>query len=129
MKNYGLIPYRYFSSIIILLVICAQACAPKPEYEFQQGDRIAFVGNALADRMQHDGWLESYIHATHPDHNLVIRNLGFTGDQVHHRPRAHEDFGDSDHHLKNVEASVIFAFFGYNESFDDRPAEFNAHLR
>lgn len=79
--------------------------------------------------MQHDGWLESYLHAANPDHELVIRNLGFTGDQVHHRPRAHPDFGDSDYHLKNVKANVIFAFFGYNESFDDRPEEFKAHLQ
>jgi len=104
-------------------------CSKTTPIETAPGDRIAIIGGGLADRMQHDGWLESYLHAVHPDHELIIRNLGFTGDQVHHRPRAHPDFGNSDHHLNNVDANTIFAFFGYNESFDDRPEEFKAHLR
>jgi azurin/glucose/arabinose dehydrogenase/lysophospholipase L1-like esterase len=103
-------------------------CSMESNIDFKKGDRIAIIGNALADRMQHDGWLESYIQATHPDHNLVIRNLGFTGDQVHRRPRAHANFGDSDYHLAHAEADWVFAYFGYNESFDDRPEEFRAHL-
>ena len=119
---YGFI---FFLPVVLLIA----GCTPQPRYELQPGDRIAIVGNSLADRMQHDGWLETYIHATHPNHEIVIRNLGFTGDRVHYRPRAHVDFGDPDHHLSNVRANVIFAFFGYNESFDDNPEEFKDHLR
>ncbi len=118
-----------FSAVILFLIILwTTGCTPEKKIELQEGDSIAIIGNSLADRMQHDGWLETYIHAAHPEHNLVIRNLGFTGDQIHHRPRAHENFGDSDSHLTRVEADVIFAMFGYNESFDDRPEEFRAHL-
>ena len=29
--------------------------------ELRKGDRIAILGNGLADRMQHDGWLETYL--------------------------------------------------------------------
>jgi glucose/arabinose dehydrogenase/azurin/lysophospholipase L1-like esterase len=115
--------------LILLFVFLLTSCAPEPKYELNEGDRIAIIGNSLADRMQHDGWLETFIQAAHPDHQIVIRNLGFTGDQVHHRPRAHEDFGDADHHLTNVQANIIFAFFGYNESYEDNPEAFKANLR
>lgn len=98
------------------------------ELALEPGDRIALVGNALAERLQHDGWFETYLQATHPEHKLVVRNLGYSGDQVHYRPRAHEGFGDSDSHLANVQASVIFAFFGYNESFADQPEDYRKQL-
>jgi putative membrane-bound dehydrogenase-like protein len=86
------------------------------EVAFQKGHKIAFIGNALADRMQHDGWLETLIQSRHADKELVFRNLGFTGDQVANRPR-NKDFTSPEDYLKHVEADVIFAFFGYNESF------------
>ncbi|HRQ89389.1 MAG TPA: dehydrogenase, partial [Bacteroidia bacterium] len=98
------------------------------ELALEPGDRIALVGNALAERLQHDGWFETYLQATHPEHKLVVRNLGYSGDQVHYRPRAHEGFGNSDSHLANVQASVIFAFFGYNESFADKPEDYRKQL-
>src|SRR5437016_3766766 len=30
-------------------------------FELKPGDHICIIGNTLADRMQHDGWLETYI--------------------------------------------------------------------
>lgn len=119
----------FLLSVLATIILLLISCSKEPKFELQQDATIAFIGNSLADRMQHDGWLESFLHAAHPDHQLTIRNLGFTGDQVHHRPRAHSDFGDSDFHLKNVGANIILAFFGYNESFDNRPDEFKVHLQ
>ncbi len=122
----------YKAPLLILFtffVLVSYGCAPEPRFELNLEDRIAFIGNSLPDRMQHDGWLETYIQATHPNHEIAIRNLGFTGDMIHHRPRAHEDFGDADYHLTNVRANVIFAFFGYNESYDDDPDGFKNQLR
>ena len=55
---------------------------PAPAFAFQKGDHVCIVGNALAERMQHDGWLEAYLHARLPQHDLTIRNLGFSGDEV-----------------------------------------------
>jgi glucose/arabinose dehydrogenase/azurin/lysophospholipase L1-like esterase len=80
------------------------------------GEHVAIIGNALADRMQHHGWLETMIHAQHPQHRLVVRNLAFSGDEVAVRPRS-QDFGTPDQWLTRVQASTIFAFFGFNESF------------
>ena len=113
---------------LIPLIIFLVGWTQSPKFVLKPGDKIAIIGNGLADRMQHDGWMETYIQSTNPSSKLVFRNLGYTGDQVHYRPRAHEGFGDSDTHLSNVSASVIFAFFGYNESFEDKPEEFKKQL-
>jgi putative heme-binding domain-containing protein len=66
--------------------------------------------------MQHHGWLETMLQARFPTHELVIRNLGFSGDELTLRLRS-KDFGSPDDHLRINQADVIFAFFGYNESF------------
>src|SRR6202042_2352461 len=89
--------------------------APAP-LELKSGDHIAIIGNTLADRMQHDGWLETYIYASFPSLDLSFRNLAVAGDEVafRHRP---ENFGSADEWLTKTKADVVFAFFGFNESF------------
>jgi putative heme-binding domain-containing protein len=87
-----------------------------PKFEFQPGDHIAIVGNTLAERLQYDGWLETYLHARFPKHDLSVRNLGFSADELTIKLRS-KDFGSPDKWLGHVKADVIFAFFGYNESF------------
>ncbi len=118
--------------------------------EIKPGDHICIIGNTLADRMQHDGWLETYLHSRYPTYDLTIRNLGFSGDEVagftdhpdnNYRLRS-QSFGTADQWLAasapvpepnrlttrkgvrdnrfettNTKADVVFAFFGYNESF------------
>ena len=83
----------------------------------EPGERIAIVGNTLAERMQHDGWLETLLHAGLGG-ELVVRNLGFSGDELKTRLRS-KDFGTPDEWLERVKADVVFAFFGYNESYAD----------
>lgn len=98
------------------LVLCGSNQAAEAKLELRKGDRIALIGNALADRMQHSGWLETLIHAKFPDHQLVFRNLAVAGDELTTWHRS-ENFGSRDEWLKKVQADVIFAFYGYNESF------------
>ncbi|NOZ40856.1 MAG: c-type cytochrome [Planctomycetes bacterium] len=88
--------------------------------QFQKGDRIAILGNGLADRMQHDGWLETFLQARYPKQQLVVRHLGFTGDELTIRMRS-KGFGSPAEWLKRTQATVVFAFFGWNESFRDEP--------
>ena len=82
----------------------------------EKQDRICIIGSGLADRMQHDGWLETVLHTAYPKHYLTIRNLGYTGDTVWSRPR-NRGFPSQDQYLKDIKADVIFIMFGYNESF------------
>ncbi|HJN08545.1 MAG: GDSL-type esterase/lipase family protein [Pirellulaceae bacterium] len=93
--------------------------AAAAELTLAKGDRICLVGNALAERLQHDGWFEALVHSRFPQHELVFRNLGFSGDELTLRLRS-RGFGTPDEHLSFHKADVIFAFFGYNESFGDR---------
>jgi len=82
---------------------------------FNKNDHVVSIGNTLADRMQHDGWLETYLHASFPELELTFRNLGFSGDEIKLRQRA-DNFGDADMWLSKCQADVVFCFFGYNES-------------
>ncbi len=94
----------------------APAPADSPALALEPGDHICLVGNTLAERMQHFGWFETLLHATLPDHELTVRNLAWSADEVGLRPRPGE-FGDTTHHLTRQQADVVIAFFGFNESF------------
>ncbi|MCI0638708.1 MAG: HEAT repeat domain-containing protein, partial [Gemmataceae bacterium] len=114
-------PMKYFAAFFALAILstfpsslaAGQSAAP---LELRPGDRIGIIGNTLADRMQLDGWLETFLYARFPKHDLVFRNLGFSGDELKVRLRS-ADFGSPDHWLKFTNTDVVFAFFGYNESF------------
>jgi putative heme-binding domain-containing protein len=84
--------------------------------EIHPGDHISLIGNTLADRMQHDGWLETLLQSRLPQHHLVFRDLGFSGDELTLRLRS-DGFGSSDQWLAAHRNDMVFAFFGYNESF------------
>src|ERR1051326_6255596 len=70
---------KYFAQIVIFAfcsrvwTVAADILEPKPS------GHIWVIGNTLADRMQHSGWLESLLYARFPNHNLVFRNLSLSG--------------------------------------------------
>ena len=96
-------------------------------FAFEKADRIAILGNTLAERLQHDGWMETLLQSQNPELELVFRNLGLSGDQVDARPRS-KDFTTPEEYLELCEADIIFSFFGYNESFENKPDEYAAKL-
>ncbi len=97
------------------LAVVAMTATAHGELKLDKDDHICFIGNTLADRMQHYPWLETYIHALHPDLELTFRNLGFAGDELKTRPRS-DNFGSPDQWLAKCEADVVLCFFGYNEA-------------
>lgn len=97
-------------------IVCAATAQAQQRFELKKGDHIAILGGGVADRMQHDGWLETLITAAHPDLDLVFRNLAVAGDEVGTWHRS-ENFGTRDEWLGKTGADVIFAFYGFNESF------------
>jgi hypothetical protein len=76
----------------------SEQATTQPPFRLEKGDHICIIGNTLAERLQHDGWLESFIYARHPQHNLIIRNLGYSGDEITVRLRS-QDFGTPDQWL------------------------------
>ena len=111
------------ASILLALIVSSpsSAQAAEPLLQLRKGDRISYIGNTLADRMQHSAWLESYIHAIYPELDLTFRNLGYSGDELKLRQRE-ENFGSPDQWLTKNKATVVFCFFGYNEALRGAPA-------
>jgi glucose/arabinose dehydrogenase len=130
-------------------LLSAGATALAQDLELKKGDHICIIGNTLAERMQHDGSLETRLQSRFADYELVFRNLGYSGDEIdgyknpQHRMRS-MSFGSQDEWLAgeapcpqpgklsprdqgkvlenrfentNTKADVIFAFYGYNESW------------
>src|SRR5262245_37108936 len=134
---------KWTLAALVVLVAWTGTLAHAAGLARRKGDHICVTGNTLAERMQHYGGLETLIHARYPDHELVFRNLGYSGDEVALDKRLRSmDFGAPDQwlageapvpqpnklsprdqvaknrfELTNTKADVIFAFFGYNESF------------
>jgi mono/diheme cytochrome c family protein len=100
-------------SLAALAVVSPPARAQLP---LQEGDVVCLIGSGLADRMQHDGWVETHIQSRSPGGKLSFRNLAFPGDTVTSRPRS-KGFTSPEDYLAHCKADTIFVFFGYNESF------------
>ena len=100
----------------LILIALLATTAFGAQLTLNKGDHICYLGNALADRMQHDAWLETLLYAKFPRLDLVFRNLAASGDEVATWHRS-ENFGSRDDWLSKTKADVIFAFYGFNESF------------
>ena len=97
--------------------VAESAAAPTVDPLVEAEDHVVLLGNGLADRMQHDGWLESYLQCSFPDLHLVIRNHGYTGDRIDKRPaNAAVTLGNGD-----AERTEI------GQPGRDIPGEFRAH--
>jgi len=105
-----------WSIVPLLVLLTSLTPANAAPLQLKKGDHICLIGNTLADRMQHHGWLEALLHSRFPRHELVVRNLGFSGDELTSRLRS-ANFCSPDDWLSRCQADVVFAFFGYNESF------------
>lgn len=144
--------------IISTLVLTSAAIVQAAEVEkltLQKGDHVAIVGSGLADRQQHHAWLETLIHRAYPEFQLTVRNLGFAADEVNLHPRS-DEVPTTEYFLNmkpgtlttmvgktevtytsgaDFHANVIFAYWGFNESFkgeagiDEFKADLDAYLK
>ena len=98
--------------------------------ELEAGDRIVVLGGTLAERMQHDAWLETLIQSRSLGKKISVRNLGFSADSLNERLRV-VGYGSQNDWLKETKPDWIFAFFGFNESFagEAKVAQFKQSLR
>ena len=109
--------------------VFASPMTASAQLPLQQDDVVGIIGNALADRMQHDGWVETLIQSQMAGKNITIRNLAVSGDTVTSHPRS-KGVPAPDTYLEQCKADVVFAFFGYNESFggEAKVAQFKTDL-
>ena len=101
---------------LLVAVPFAPAFAQGLPVKIQKGDQVVLVGNTLAERMQYSGHWETLLHSRFPKEELVVRNLGWSADEIGLRPRS-KDFKDHKHTLADHKPNVLLAFFGFNESF------------
>ncbi len=92
----------------------SQAQADEP-FAFKQDDVVAIFGNGLADRMQHDPWVEAVLQLNLKGKDVRFRNMSFSGDIVTQRPR-NQGFTNDTEYLQHVAPSVVWIMYGYNES-------------
>mgnify|MGYP006420525199 FL=1 len=103
------------------------ATASVDALDVKKGEHIVLLGNTLAERMQHHGWLETYAQLAMPEKALVFRNHGFSGDKVDKRPR-NRGFINPHDYLTISKADVILSFFGANEAWDKNPGSYKGIL-
>lgn len=109
---------RRFVGLLLLALGMASSPAPAQHaaLELRKGDHVCLLGNALAERMQHHGWLETRLQQRLVGQQLMFFDLGFSADELSVQQRT-EGFGTWDDYLTRCEADVVLAFFGYNEAF------------
>jgi len=93
------------------------AAEPTPSrLDLQPHDHVVIVGNTLAERMQYFGNFETLLHARFPRHELYVRDLGWSADELTIRLRS-QGFHDHGSNLADHAPDVLVAMFGFNESF------------
>jgi len=127
-----------------LLISLAFSCTTKKEAKIKvlPNANIALIGNNLGSRMMNYGYFETEMHLRFPKDSLTIRNMCDGGDTPGFRPHASRNspwafpgaekfqtelaqnsasegvFEYPDEWLNRLNADIIMAFFGYNESFE-----------
>ncbi|MCC9604375.1 GDSL-type esterase/lipase family protein [Blastopirellula sp. JC732] len=113
---------KLFALTLFALTLFAAAIAlagvvrAEGKLELKKGDKIVYIGNTLAERMQYYPRFETLLQARFPELELEVRNLGWSADEIELRPRS-QDFQDHGNNLEDHKPDVILAFFGFNESF------------
>jgi hypothetical protein len=99
------------------LLHSAPGDAPAAALQLRPNDRIVVLGNAAADALFQDGYLETLLHLRYPNHQLFVRNLAFPGDTAQGRggPAAREQW------LKAANPDVLLVFYGGAEAFGAKP--------
>jgi lysophospholipase L1-like esterase len=106
-------------SEFVASVIAAKArTAP---FQFEDGDRVVFVGATFFERAQLFEHLESTLTATLGQKNVTFRNLGWDGDTVFAYSRGIFDRPDVGYlrmveHIRAEEPTVAFICYGQNEA-------------
>ncbi|MCI0334550.1 MAG: GDSL-type esterase/lipase family protein [Planctomycetes bacterium] len=104
------------------LVLQPKAAASSLPLRFTPHERIALVGNSLAERMNLYGHFEALLHGRFPQHELIVRNFARPCDAVDNRQRP-SNYTVIDDPLNEFHPDTFLCFFGFNESFAGEAGE------
>ncbi|MBA4055922.1 MAG: dehydrogenase, partial [Marivirga sp.] len=131
---------------ILIISLCAFNCGgPDTKgLKIKKGDHLLLIGNNLGSRMMNFGYFETELQLRYPDSLLFIRNMCDGGNTPGFRPHSGRvspwafpgaekfqtelannsgsegHFETEDEWLTRLQADLIIAFFGYNESFQGK---------
>lgn len=113
----------YFAWLLSLILIHQTHLVSAAEpIAFEEGQRVAFVGGSLAERMNLFGHFETVLHQELANRKIVIRNFGWPADEVGKQQRP-GNYTTIDDPLKVFAPDLFLCFFGFNESFAGSGAE------
>ena len=84
--------------------------------QFLQSERVGFLGNSSAERMNLFGHFETLLHTRFADKELVVRNFARPAEEVGIQQRS-ADYTALDDPQLAFGADTYFCFFGFNESY------------
>jgi len=118
--NRGAIGLRLIAFCIVSMVPSTQAAEP---FGIANGERIVLVGGTYIERDVRYGCIETLMTAHFSDHQLIFRNLGWSGDEVSGVSRASFDPVSKGYErlvqaVKDTKPTVILMQYGQNESFE-----------
>lgn len=84
--------------------------------QFIQSERVGFLGNSSAERMNLFGHFETLLHTRFADKELIVRNFARPAEEVGIQQRS-ADYTALDDPQLAFGADTYFCFFGFNESY------------
>lgn len=114
-------PISFLKLCFLLLFAFLLSCCGKKNatvYQLQPDSNasIVIIGNTFAERMQYYNYFEALLCKSFPDKNLIVRNLGWSADEINIRSRP-LNFPTQDELLSECKSDIIFACYGLNEAF------------
>ena len=88
----------------------------EPAFEIGKGQKVAFVGNSLAERMNLFGHFETRMQIRFAETKPVFRNFGWPADAVEKQIRP-GNYTVIDDPFLVYSPEVLICFFGFNESY------------
>ena len=108
------------------LAIKLMSLAPRPKrpdlppsqlpLQFIQSERVGFLGNSSAERMNLFGHFETLLQTRFADKELIVRNFARPAEEVGIQQRS-ADYTALDDPQLAFGADTYFCFFGFNESY------------
>ncbi len=126
---------------LLILLTGITGNARERAFELKDGDRVAFLGDTLIERMQVHNHLELRLTTAWPDRNITFRNLGWSGDtprgvsraglslQQAGREPADEGWKQLQKQITLVKPTVVFLGYGMASSFENQPEQFGQDMR
>ncbi len=110
-------------SLIALLIGLAAAAGHAQEPLLRPNDRVALLGGTFIERMQSCGALEAELQCRRPEWKLSLRNLGWSGDDVHGIARkrfdsAADGFKRLLADVETADPTVVLVAYGFSEASD-----------